>query len=97
MVDNVSKKQNNLVPVPRFYIIDQRNKLNLTAEQVSRKLGLAKIYYYQIENGLRGRRMAAPLIYKLVNVLQIDAIKFLESEIEHIRLFNKINKIEKKS
>lgn len=97
MVDNVSKKQNNLVPVPRFYIIDQRNKLNLTAEQVSRKLGLAKIYYYQIENGLRGRRMAAPLIYKLVNVLQIDAIKFLESKIEHIRLFNKINKIEKKS
>jgi transcriptional regulator with XRE-family HTH domain len=97
MNNALSKSQGPIVPVPRFYMIDSRNKLRMSAEQVSRKLGLGKVYYYQIENGQRGNRMGAPLIFRLIKVLEMDATKFLECEIEHERMCKRINGRNKKN
>ena len=91
------KDRKMMVPLPRFYIIDKRTKLGLSAEEVSRRLDVTKRYYYQIENGWRGLRMGVPLILKLIEVLDIDALEFLNSESEHIRRFNEINNIKQKS
>jgi transcriptional regulator with XRE-family HTH domain len=91
------KNQKMMVPLPRFYIIDKRTKLGLSAEEVSRRLSVSKRYYYQIENGWRGTRMGVPFILKLIEVLDINAQQFLEAENDHLKRFNELNNIKEKA
>lgn len=95
MLENYSGKKANrdtLVPLPRTYLIDHRNELKLSREEVSRLLNVSTFYYYQIENGKRGSKLPLKLIVNLIKVLKLDALKFLESEEEHAILSAAINK-----
>ncbi|MDO9628746.1 MAG: helix-turn-helix transcriptional regulator [Acholeplasmataceae bacterium] len=85
-------KRDTLVPLPRFYLIEHRNKLNLSMEEASRLLNVSIFYYYQIENGKRGSKLPLKLIVNLIKVLKIDAFKFLEYEEEHAIKSAEINK-----
>ena len=84
-------KRDQAVPLPRFYLIEHRNRLGYSVEEVSRMLRLSHYYYYQLESGRRGHKLPIPLVLDLVRVLQIDAIKFLELESEHVRKQAEIN------
>jgi len=86
-------KRDTLVPLPRFYLIEHRNKLNLSMEEASRLLNVSRFYYYQLESGRRGSRLPLPLIVNLIRILKIDALKFLEYEEEHAIKSAEINKV----
>lgn len=90
-------KKEEKTPLPRFYLIDKRIKLNLSAEEVSRMLDVSKRYYYQLENGWRGYRMGVSLMIKLIDVLSFEALEFLEAENAHIERYHKINNIKKEA
>jgi len=95
MLENKSgkkAKRDTLVPLPRFYLIDHRNKLNLSMEEASRLLNVSRFYYYQIESGKRGSKLPLPLVVNLIKVLKIDALKFLKYEEEHAIKSAEINK-----
>ncbi len=96
MPDNGTGKVQNrdqATPLPRFYLIEHRNNLGLSVEEVSRMLNLSHYYYYQIESGRRGQKLPIPLVLELIRVLQIDAIKFLELESEHVKKHNEFNRM----
>lgn len=86
------KTRDQAVPLPRFYLIEHRNRLGYSVEEVSRMLRLSHYYYYQLESGRRGQKLPIPLVLELVRVLQIDAIKFLELESEHVKKHAEMNK-----
>jgi hypothetical protein len=85
------KRRDEAIPLPRFYLMDHRNKLGLSVEETSRLLNLSHFYYYQLESGRRGHKLPIPLALRLVRVLEIDAFKFLEWESEHVQKHAAIN------
>lgn len=86
-----SDKKKIITPLQRFYLAEQRIKLGLTIEELSRRLDVSRFYYYQIESGRRGSSLKPSFALALVQELQIDALYFLESEAEHMRKFHAIN------
>jgi DNA-binding XRE family transcriptional regulator len=86
------KRRDKATPLPRFYLIEHRNRLGMSVEETSRMLKLSHFYYYQIESGRRGQKLPIPLALDLVRVLQIDADRFLELESEHVRKHAEMNK-----
>ncbi len=81
------------VPLPRFYLLERRLELGLSVEDVSRELRVTHYYYYQLENGNRGSKLAVKMLLKLTKALQIDAKKLLEFETRYIDKFNALNDI----
>lgn len=80
------------VPLPRFYLIESRYKSGLSVEEVSRMLNISHFYYYQIESGRRGLKLSIKIALDLIRVLDMDPIKFLECESEHVIQRNEINR-----
>ena len=80
------------VPLPRFYLIECRKKAGYSVEEVSRRLDISHYYYYQIESGKRGIKLPIQLALNLIKVMDLDPIKFLESETEHARMYADINR-----
>lgn len=80
-----------VTPLQRFYLAEQRIKLGLTIEELSRRLNVSRFYYYQIESGRRGSSIKPSLVLELIKELKIDALYFLESEAEHMKKFHEIN------
>jgi transcriptional regulator with XRE-family HTH domain len=86
-------KRDKAIPLPRFYLTEHRLKLGLSVEEVSRALNLSHYYYYQLESGRRGHKLPIPLVLELVRVLEIDAIRFLKLESEHVQKHAQLNRI----
>jgi transcriptional regulator with XRE-family HTH domain len=93
MTTNGTKRtRRELIPLPRFYLIESRYRAGLSVEEVSRKLNISHYYYYQIESGRRGHKLPIKTALDLIRVLDMDPIKFLESESEHVNKRLEINR-----
>jgi len=84
-------KRDELTPLPRFYLIEQRLKLGKSVEEVSRMLDVSNYYYYQIENGRRGVKLTVPMSLLIIKALDLDALKFLQLEAEHALKYKELN------
>ena len=92
LVENMNKTSKmKKVPLPRFYLIDRRVKLGLSVEEVSRQLDVTHYYYYQLENGNRGRKLTVSMLIKLTRALQMDADELLQFESEYIDKYKDLN------
>jgi DNA-binding XRE family transcriptional regulator len=92
MDNNIILKRENRVHLPRYYLIEQRMKLEYSAEEVSRKLCVSRYYYYQLENGRRGIKLSVSMSLAIINALKIDALKFLHFEAEHAEKYRNLNR-----
>lgn len=68
---------------PRVFLTIARQKMNLSAEEVSRRLDVSKIYYYSIENGKRGHKITIGLLARIVEVLNLDANELIKDEVRY--------------
>jgi transcriptional regulator with XRE-family HTH domain len=91
LTNDLLEKRREPTPLPRFYLIDQRIKLGLSVEQVSRALEISNFYYYQIESGRRGLKLTVPMSLKIIKALKLDAMKFLNCEAEHAMKYKAMN------
>ena len=91
------KKRKKYIPLRREYLHKARNKLKYSIEELSRKLDVSAVYYYQIEAGKRGRKLPVDLIIKLTEFLCIKADKFLNAEKAYMKEFDKLNEIKEKN
>lgn len=90
--NDTTRMRRKKIPLPRFYLIDSRYKAGMSVEEVSRKLNISHFYYYQIESGRRGIKLPIKTALDLIRVLEMDPIKFLESESEHVNKCIEINR-----
>ncbi len=94
-MEDISLKRINKqrrVPLPRFYLTERRLELGLSVEKVAIELGVANYYYYQIENGNRGKRLSVNLLLMITKALKMEAEELLRLEAEYIEKYNEINK-----
>ena len=68
---------------PRIYLTIARQDINISAEELSRRLDLSKSYYYALENGSRGHNMTVQMLSKITKCLNLDANKIVEEEIKY--------------
>lgn len=92
MNTGMKQKREQRVPLPRFYLIESRKKLGYSVEEVSRMLDMSHYYYYQLESGKRGAKLPIQVVLNLIRVMEMDPLKFLESESEHARMSAEINR-----
>lgn len=79
-----SKDNRHKLPsYPRIYLTIARQELNISAEELSRRLDLSKSYYYALENGSRGHNMTVQMLDKIVKCLNLDANDTVESEMKY--------------
>lgn len=88
---NISKRENR-VHLPRYYLIEQRMKLEYSAEEVSRLLCVSRYYYYQLESGRRGIKLSVSMSLAIIKALKMDALKFLHLEAEHAEKYRNLNR-----
>jgi transcriptional regulator with XRE-family HTH domain len=72
--------------------MEQRDRLGLSIEEVSRELKVSSFYYYQIEGGSRGKKLSLALALQLILILKMDAFRFLEYENEHHKKLVELNR-----
>jgi DNA-binding XRE family transcriptional regulator len=82
----------NRTLLPRFYLIEQRLKLGMSVEEVSRLLNVSRYYYYQLESGRRGIKLSMPMSLSIIKALEMDALKFLQLEAEHAEKYRNLNR-----
>ena len=78
-------------PLPRFYLIEQRLKLDMSVEQVSRLVDVSRYYYYQLESGRRGIKLTMPMSLAIIKALQMDPLRFLQLEAEYAEKYRNLN------
>ncbi len=91
MENQMGDRRDQMTPLPRFYLIEQRLKRGMSVEEVSRLIGISNYYYYQIENGRRGIKLTVPMSLLIIKALELDALQFLQLEAEHARKYHEIN------
>lgn len=69
---------------PRVYLTQERLKLGISAEELSRRLDLSKSYYYALENGSRGHNIGVLLLTKITESLDADIKEMIDSEVRYI-------------
>jgi len=77
--------------LPRFYLIEQRLKLGMSVEEVSRLVNVSRYYYYQLESGRRGIKLSMPMSLSIIKALEMDALKFIQLEAEHDQKYRNLN------
>ena len=55
----------------REYLIEMRNKLNLSQQDVADYVGISRQYYNAIENGIRQKKMDITLITKFSKLFKV--------------------------
>lgn len=80
------------VKLHREYLKAQRDKLKVTGEDVSDKIGISYHYYAQIENGEKGCKLSVRMLLKMAQALEVDVCKLIESEKAYIESYDKANK-----
>lgn len=88
---NKTPAKKRKVPLPRFYLVERRLELGLSVEQVSRELDVTHYYYYQLENGNRGKKLPVKMLLKLTKALDIEAERLLHFEAEYIDKYKNLN------
>lgn len=79
-----SKDDRHFIPsYPRVYLTIARQNLNLSAEEVSRRLDVSKAYYYNLETGYRGHKMTAAMIARIMECLDLDADYIIKEELRY--------------
>jgi len=86
------KKQNKKTSLPRFYLMERRTELGYSVEMASRECEISPYYYFQLENGMRGKNLTVRLLLRLIKALEMDPLDFLTSEADYIDYLNEINK-----
>lgn len=86
------KKQIVKISFPRFYLLERRTELGYSVEMASRECKISPYYYFQLENGMRGKNLSIRLLLKIINALEMDPLDFLTSEADYIDYLNEINK-----
>lgn len=69
---------------PRVYLTKKRDEMNISAEELSRRLDVSKSYYYALENGSRGHNIGVLLLSKLTICLNAEIMEMFNSEIRYI-------------
>lgn len=69
---------------PRVYLTQKREEMNISAEELSRRLDVSKSYYYALENGSRGHNIGVLLLSKITVCLNADIKEIFDSEIRYI-------------
>jgi transcriptional regulator with XRE-family HTH domain len=72
--------------------MQRRIELGYSAEMVSRIMDISQYYYFQLENGQRGKHLTVKVLLDLVKALDMEPIKLLNSEADYITDLNNINK-----
>ena len=75
--------RHNLPSYPRVYLTIERQKLNVSAEEMSRRLDVSKGYYYALENGLRGHKMTVLMFARILECLDVDANYMIKEEVRY--------------
>lgn len=75
--------RHNLPSYPRVYLTIERQKLNISAEEMSRRLDVSKGYYYALENGLRGHKMTVVMFARILECLDVDANYMIKEEVRY--------------
>lgn len=66
----------------REYLIELRNKLNLSQQDVADYVGISRQYYNAIENGIRQKKMDITLITKFSKLFKVTLQKICDLENE---------------
>lgn len=64
----------------RKYLVEKRNQLDLSQQDVADRIGVSRQYYGFIENGSRQKKMDIDLLSKLSNALNIPFADLIEME-----------------
>lgn len=91
-IKQAKKKQNTKTSLPRFYLIERRTELGYSVEMASRECKISPYYYFQLENGIRGKNLTVRLLLRLIKALEMEPLDFLTSEADYIDYLNEINK-----
>jgi len=75
----------------REYLIKRRESLGYSRTFVADELDMSLDYYYQIENGQRGKRMSVEMLAKIAKVLKYERARLLENEVDYLIQCNLIN------
>lgn len=86
-----TKQKQKQVVLQRVYMIDRRTSLGFSVELISRKLDLSANYYYQIENGQKGKNLPVCLLIKIAKALEMNKHDILDFENEYIELLREHN------
>lgn len=79
-----SKDTRHFIPsYPRVYLTIARQNLNISAEELSRRLDVSKGHYYNLENGYRGHKLTATMIARIVECLNLDANYIVKEEVRY--------------
>lgn len=68
---------------PRVYLMLARDSLNISAEELSRRIDVSKGYYYNLENGHRGHKMTVVTFARIIECLGLDARNAIEEEVKY--------------
>ena len=64
----------------RKYLVERRNQLELSQQDVADLIGVSRQYYSFIENGSRQKKMDIDLLSKLADALSIPIADLIEME-----------------
>jgi len=67
----------------RSYLVEKRNQLGLSQQDVADLIGVSRQYYNFIENGSRQKKMDIDLLTKLSDALSIPIADLIEMERRH--------------
>ena len=67
----------------RMYLVNSRQKLGLSQNQVAKRMGACHQHYNRIENGVIGRSIQFKTIYSLANALDISIEIISDEEIKY--------------
>jgi len=79
------------VVIQRHYLIDRRLSLGYSVELASRKVNVTANYYYQIENGHKGKKLSVVMLLKIAKMLNISKYDLIDLEEEYIELLRMHN------
>jgi len=83
---NEHKIKSRPVILQRVYLIDRRTSLGFSVELVSRKLNVSANYYYQIENGQKGKNLSVRFLLRIAKALEMNKHDILDFENDYIEL-----------
>lgn len=64
----------------RDYLVEKRNELGLSQQDVAESLGISRQYYGAIEQGIRQKTLEITLVSGLSKILGISIMSIIEAE-----------------
>lgn len=89
--NKASKQSSGIIIKNREYLIKRREALGYSRMFVADELDMSLDYYYQIENGQRGKRMSVEMLARIAKVLKYERARLLENEVDYLIQCNLIS------